>query len=251
MGTLEEDGGTRNVAAVYRILNKRYRESLVRWLGKKYDWRIDTEFVAQFALEDASHRYSGKDPERDNVTSLLRTIAAHKALDQLKSKVTRRSVSLGSLGDSFDVPSRRLADDPARLYARKHREELFGQRMRRVPKLERFVLILHGINNVSFKDTAKRLGLTMDQVRTKWKKGAESYLKAARTKERMRKDEIKDTKEEPDARSSKHEQAKETDRSGGSCLDRIRAADTRGQGADAEGISGATAEDEADFDPCD
>ena len=178
------------VEAVFAYLDRKYRAPLNAYIGRQFRGAVDSEVVVQEALTRAAKRYGRTERSSKKWQALVFRISRNLALDSLKTpeaKLARRSVGLDALDPGAghlhgQEPARRVgcdptvepADGPAERY---WKQELFVRRMNRLEPLQREVLILVAIEGYTQKETAKQLGLSINQVRYAWRKGGIAYAR--------------------------------------------------------------------------
>ena len=182
--------GSSTVDGVFAYLDREFRAPLNAYINKRFRGAVDSEVVVQEALTRAAKKYARTKRSPKRWRALAFRIGKNCALDMLKrpeAKFERSTVGLDALDPDAghlhgQEPARRVgcdptvepADGPAERY---WKNELFVRRMNRLEPLQREVLILVGIEGFTRVETARRLGLSINQVRYAWRKGGEAYAR--------------------------------------------------------------------------
>jgi RNA polymerase sigma factor (sigma-70 family) len=180
---------------VFAYLDKTFRAPLRAYVNRKFRRAADADVVVQETFVRAAKKYGETKLSEEQWHALVFKIAKNIAIDGLKtreSKLASRSVGLESLEPEPGHPDGNgstrpggldpnvaLADGPAERY---WKNELFYRRMMCLEPLQRKVLILVGVQGFTQKETARQLGLSINQVRYAWSKGGIAYARISKVK---------------------------------------------------------------------
>ena len=142
------------------------RDRLVAWLKRKYN-HADAEDFAQEAILRArrnKHRY---DPRKCSLKTWLFGIARNLAFDEMRRRKRADLVELDALSEDVGP----TVDGPAEIYERKARKTRFYKALLRLPREQRFALILHIMNDYPYPVVAARLRIKPEEARYQVKKG--------------------------------------------------------------------------------
>lgn len=132
------------------------------WLVRRYgQQRPDAEDLAHDAILKVLRLRDKYDPAKGKVETWLFQIAKRMVFDAHRRRRRARTVSLDEVSERA-LPT---AENPAVEYARKAQNTKLYRALRRVPKAQRFPVILHVMDQYSYPKTASSLGITLEQAR--------------------------------------------------------------------------------------
>jgi RNA polymerase sigma-70 factor (ECF subfamily) len=169
MGTLRPsrkvEGYTNDDQALDSAIAKA-RDKLVVWLSKKNN-RADAEDIAHDAILRVLKQPGLYDVKKGKVETWLFGVARNIAIDTMRHRKRMPLVDIDTVTE--DVAS--CAAGPAELYEQKARNTRLYKALLRLPRRQRFPVILHIMSNRSYTYIATRLNMKPEQARYEVKKG--------------------------------------------------------------------------------
>jgi RNA polymerase sigma-70 factor (ECF subfamily) len=142
------------------------RDKLVAWLSKKNN-RANAEDVAHDAILRVLKQPGLYDARKGKIETWLFGVAKNLAIDATRHRKRTPLVDLDTITE--DVAS--CTADPAELYEQKARNTRLYKALLRLPRRQRFPVILHIMSNRSYPYIATRLNMKPEQARYEVKKG--------------------------------------------------------------------------------